>query len=67
MTLPPMEKEGHLDKEEKKQEENIAHAEEEIEKEEKIEYESDPVDSCLCIQLFCIEEKYEMRYVAVSI
>ena len=54
---------------EKKQDEAVAQtsADDHAEKEEKvvIEYESDPVDSALCIQLFCIEEKFEMRFVLI--
>lgn len=59
MTLPPMGKEGNQQDREVKRFE----AEEDTEKEEVVEYEMELIDSVLCIQLFCIDEKYEMRSV----
>ena len=66
MTLPSTEKEGQQEKQGKQEDETSLRAKNEdiVDNEDKSRAteESELVDGAVCIQLFCIEEKYEMRF-----
>jgi len=65
MTLPSMEREGQQEKQETKDDDTAARSSKgeyaRSDKEANVTFETELVHSALCIQLFCIDEKYEMR------
>ena len=66
MTLPSMEREGQQEKQERKDDDRAAQSSKgeyaRSDKEANASFETELVHSALCIQLFCIDEKYEMRF-----
>ena len=66
MTLPSMEREGQQEKQETKDDDTAARSSKgeyaRSDKEANVTFETELVHSALCIQLFCIDEKYEMRF-----